>query len=109
MPELQTRQRQNSKQAAFTLRGYNLETQLWLVERVPDKTGLWGFPSGTLITESNLTMSRTQGVCWLLLSGTHSAVTKKGRMPAEACGYGKRRGRGAFGEFAGAKLLHLLH
>lgn len=46
---------------------------------------------------------------WLLLSGIHSAVTKKWRRPGEACGSGKRRGKVAFGEFASAKLLHLLH
>lgn len=48
-------------------------------------------------------------MCWILLSGTRSSVTKQCGMPGEACGSGRRRGRVAFGEFAHAKLLHLLH
>lgn len=39
----------------------------------------------------------------------NSAMTKMRRLPGEACGSGERRGRVAFGEFASAKLLHLLH
>ena len=48
-------------------------------------------------------------MCWILLSGIYSAMTKMRRMPGEAGGSGKGRGRVAFGEFASAKLLHLLH
>lgn len=57
----------------------------------------------------NLTVSGTKGTRWILLSGIYSAMTKMRRMPGEAGGSGKGRGRVAFGEFANAKLLHLLH
>ena len=70
----------------------NLEIQLLSAKSLLDSEGLLGFPSGTLFKKKcNLTVSGTKGMCWILLSGATSAVTKKWRMPGEALGSGKKR------------------